>query len=455
MKPLKLQGLPDYDVLDVKRHEVVLGSAGRLLHRLQQDDVDSGSWNLRESVWPALGARAARDAKYLQLEPRLMLIPLSRIGARGGFSGSDILLGYFFDVEGRIYSSLPLVIKLSERTGGERKLIEEERLAQSIRPYVGYNKDSFAVPIDLDTTQPGFDVLWSPFALSELVEFGPRPGLRNNDMRDLLDLKDKEAAEIQQSFANLRTLIDAVYDTLNPLHTRAGLWDRYRRGLAAEYASYLRKFEDSWGTEWIEQWGRSEYVEELGNRYANPIWVIGQLQLSRDVDLICGAVHGDLHPGNVLYSDPHTPSIIDFGWADADSHLAKDFVLLECNLRFIYMPGELPLGCVQKFSRWIGMSQTCEGLENLWCVEAQETIASIREYFKKLANQKDNGDQNGKDGEHVDFDIEYIVPLFLVSFGLLRYVGDYKNQIAARQTVLNLADYIHSTVLQKLHIPKP
>jgi hypothetical protein len=323
---------------------------------------------------------------------------------------------------------------------------------------VGYHKDSFAVPIDLDTTQSGFDVLWSPFALSELVVLGPRPGLRNKDMRDLLDLKGKKAAEIEQCFTDLRTLNGAVYDTHQPHHTTAGLWDRYRRGLAEEYSLYLRKFEDSWGPEWIEQWGRDEYAQEMGKQHANPIWVLEQLQFSGDVDLICGAVHGDLHPGNVLYSDPNTPSIIDFGWADADAHLAKDFVLLECNLRFIYMPGDLPLECVQKFSTWIGMSQPCEELDNVWCVEAHRTIASIRAHFMKLAGRTRNAEQNEdteqKKDDLVDWDIEYIIPLFLVSFGLLRYVGDYKNQIAARQTVLNLADYIHSTVLQKLPIPR-
>lgn len=446
MKPLKLQSTPDYDILDPARFEAVLGSAGRLLERLQCDDAEVGSWNLRESVWPALGARAARDAKYLDLDPGLMLIPLSRIGARGGFSGSDILLGYFFDVEKRIYSSLPLVIKLSERKGGQRKLIEEQRRAQSIRPYLGYHKDSFAVPIHLDTMNPKFDVLWSPFALSELVVLGPRAGLRNKDMRDLLNLKGKNPAEVEQCFGDLRALIGSVYEILNPLHTRAGLWDRYRRGLADEYAAYLRGFEDVWGGEWISQWGREEYTEEMGKRHANPTWVLGQLQLARDVDLLCGAVHGDLHPGNVLYSDPNSPSIIDFGWADADAHVAKDFVLLECNLRFIYMPGDLPLGDVQRFSAWTGMTASCDDLEHQWCVEAHQTISSIRSHFIGLTKRKEI------DG--VDWDIEYIIPLFLVSFGLLRYVGDYKNQIAARLTVLNLAEYIHDSVLNKLLIAK-
>ncbi|HEX6910376.1 MAG TPA: hypothetical protein VF142_08270, partial [Longimicrobium sp.] len=121
-------------------------------------------------------------------------------------------------------------------------------------------------------------------------------------------------------------------------------------------------------------------------------------------------------------------------------------VLLECNLRFIYMPGDLPLECVQRFSSWIGMSEPCEGLKNQWCVEAHLTIASIRTHFMTLAGQKRD--------YVVDWDVEYIIPLFLVSFGLLRYVSEYKNQIAARQTVLNLADYIHSTVFKKLPIPK-
>jgi len=53
--------------------------------------------------------------------------------------------------------------------------------------------------------------------------------------------------------------------------------------------------------------------------------------------MFLGAIQGDLHPGNIVYTRGGRPAIIDFGWASDKAHVAKDFVLLECNLRFLFL----------------------------------------------------------------------------------------------------------------------
>jgi hypothetical protein len=431
MKALKLNRVPEYDILEEAPLNAVLGSAERLLSRMCQENSDAGNWNLRESVWPAIGALEARDAKYLEIQPRLVLLPLDRIGAKGGFSGSKIMLGYFSDEGSRIFSSLPLVIKLAKREGVNRKLVLEQRLAQSIRPYLGYYKDSFAVPIHLDVIDPEYDVLWSPFALPELIRWGTHLELTAKDLRQLL--------ERGKSMVDANRVIASVFNILEPLHRRVLLGARYPRSLADEYAQYLRGFREKWGPEWIRAWGEEKHTADLGrDDWTNPIWVLNQLSIAPKVELLCGAVHGDLHPGNILYSDVESPSVIDFGWADADAHVAKDFVLLECNLRFTHMRGDVPLSDIRKFSRWIGFNAPCDALEDKRSQETQETIKTIRSRFQNLV------------GEPADLDIEYVIPMFFVAFGLLRYVEDYTNQVAARLTVLELAEYIEKFVFPKL-----
>jgi hypothetical protein len=431
MKSLELRTIPEYDILEKDRLAAVLQSAQSLLDELTKVQPEGGNWNLRESIWPALGAMDARDAKYLVVKPVLVLLPLDRIGAKGGFSGSHILLGYFSDASQQLYSSLPLVIKLSKESDTEQKLRAEHHLAEEIRPYLAYHKDSFAVPIYLDIQNQQYDVLWSPFALPELIEWGTRINLTAKDMRQMLVPHPKE-------MSNVRKLIESVYNILTPLHQRAGLGGWYARSLVDEYRKYLRGYGEKWGEEWRVAWGAEQFAADLGREdWVNPVWVLNQLSVLRKADLLCGAVHGDLHPGNILYSTPETPSIIDFGWADPDAHIAKDFVLLECNLLFTYLPGDLPPSDVQTLCGWIGRESVCDGLVDPRASEIQKTIQVIRSRFQNLIGDR-------------DWDIEYVLPMFFVSFGLLRYISDYYNQIAARRTVLELATYIGNTVIPKL-----
>jgi thiamine kinase-like enzyme len=61
-------------------------------------------------------------------------------------------------------------------------------------------------------------------------------------------------------------------------------------------------------------------VEEFGTTYKNPLWVLSKLK-SFSCDIYCGAIHGDLHPKNIMLSESGVPRIIDFGWTSYDSHI--------------------------------------------------------------------------------------------------------------------------------------
>ena len=49
-------------------------------------------------------------------------------------------------------------------------------------------------------------------------------------------------------------------------------------------------------------------------------------------------VHGDLHPNNVLFGPEFSPVLIDYAFGHLNGHFVKDFVLMECSLRFLLPP---------------------------------------------------------------------------------------------------------------------
>jgi hypothetical protein len=436
MEPLTLEEVPDYDLLDEKPLAAILASAQRLLDCVCGELGDQGgSWSFRESVWPALGAHHSGGPGDSEIRPRLVLLPLSRIGSEGGFSGSKIHLGYFSDVgDEKIFPSLPLVIKLAEvKEHQRRKLPEEKALADDVRPYLAYHKDSFAVPLWVDEGDE-YDVLWSPFALTELVEWRTEASRLSLSALDLRKLLKEQADNGNEAIA----VVEAVYRMLRPLHRRARPVYRESRTFKDEYTRYLRHFPDEWGPKWLASWGEQETVVDLGGEtFHNPIWVLNRLLDAPAIEMLCGAVHGDLHPGNIMYSQVGTPSVIDFGWANSNAHVAKDFVLLECNLRFTYLHGDVPLSDVVTLARWIRIEPECGLLVDSAAIQAQRTIAEIRRKFVEL-------------GDNTDGDLEYVVPLFFVAFGLLRFFDENWNQVSARRTVLELAQYIATNVLPRL-----
>ena len=226
-------------------------------------------------------------------------------------------------------------------------------------------------------------------------------------------------------------VLDATFRLLRNLHHRLNKAQLEERLYCEEYERYLRKLDGGeWGLEWKEAWGTSEthHVDDAGGRFANPFWILERLRTVRK-PMYIGAVHGDLHPGNVVLTDDQ-PRIIDFGWARDSAHIAKDFVLMECNLRFHTVRPELNQRDVHALSDWIKWDTPIPEALVRYTRDRAELIQHVRDIAKRTFPKETN------------WEWEYIVPLFLVAFGLLRFAPQLGNQQAAVRFVLALGTEI-------------
>jgi hypothetical protein len=350
-----------------------------------------------------------------------------------------------------------MVIKLSPKH--EAKKLEDERdRASRVRLHLAYYPGEFALPIHYDSVSD-YGVLWSPFSSSTPLlrtytgSTGSRLALGIEDLWYHLrkqtpssfspTLSEAEAADPAKAPAkdidvrfdrniDLKQAIETAFELLKPLHFGNGTAKHMDREILAEYKRYLRGAEGNWGVVWNQIWApNSQKTISLdGSTRLNPFWVLNEIGKKGAVPLYCGGVHGDLHPKNILFSDHKTPHIIDFGWADPEAHIAKDFVLMECNLRFMVLRPEISKSHIEQMANWIGIDDASPKISDPYCQSRIDLIELIR----KIAVSRIS--------DATDWTWEYAIPLFLTSLGLLKHLRDTDNQQSALTTVIAGGEYV-------------
>ncbi|MDA8564247.1 phosphotransferase [Mariniblastus sp.] len=424
-----------FEGIEAERLEAIKSSAVRLFNsmRIASGTKEAGVvWTMAESLWPALSL--PEFAKDSLQGAALRIIPLGRIGQMEGKSGSLVVIGFFHDPSRPdMPHSHPVVIKTLS-TEKRDKLREEFENSKSVKPFVYDHKDDFAIPIFFDDEQPQFHVLWSIFSPSNPiwpvgVAGSVSDSLKVDDLRNPLINGEDELA---------RPIIESTFRLLKNLHLRLNRFKIEERKFGTEYARYLRKLDEGdWGSEWREIWAdeNTRRIEDSGAEFANPFWILKQLQPIKK-HLFIGAVHGDLHPGNIVLADGE-PRVIDFGWAMDGAHVAKDFVLMECNLRFHTVRPQLNQRDVYALSDWLSWDSPIPKGLGAYALKRAELIQHLRGIAKQTL---------GNNRSEVQWDWEYIVPLFFVSFGLLRVAPHLGNQQSAVRFVLALASHIERMI---------
>jgi hypothetical protein len=443
---VKFEGTEDERLTDIAASAELL--LGRILPPPGRNATDAeppqAVWSLRESVWPALGLSGQQlpDASKV----RLKLLPLSRLGQMEGKSGSLVLVGWFEGENFVAPTSHPLIVKTRKRDAdGTSKLREEYDNAMAVKPFVYDRKDSFAIPVWFDGGRPDYDILWSSCMLTDrtaeagAAEQNPSGNrLLSADLREYLG--GVNAGQDDDTEAALDVIGDA-FRLLRNLHRRCN-WTTpseqcQERSVREEYTNYLRKFSavrnaGVWGPRWAEHCWAGAKVKYLGSGSdspVNPIWLVERL-LGMTYPMLLGVVHGDLHPGNIIPRPHEPPAIIDFGWSQDHAHLAKDFVLLECNLRFLSLRPQIGQERIRPFVKWLAWDETPPpGLDG-YLEGRVKLVRRVREEAKRVF------------GDATDWDREYLVPLFLCAFGLLRYAPQLGHQLAAILFVESLANYL-------------
>lgn len=410
----------------------------RLLERMIPPPGDACVWCLLDVVWPGLARQDIEAANRERIE--LAIVPLSRLGQMEGQSGSFVVFGRLRSPLAARPSNL-LVIKTRKKSGGGDGLETEWKAALAAKPHTFDRKDSFAIPLHFDDRDSDYEVLWSlclpTVRESEADKVDFDNFRRVDDLRDLLTFQPGQTVPgmVTDPVAASGVLHD-TYRLLRNLHrgsAAAGTHnlERVDRAFGAEYERYLRNYacdgSGRWGSEWAAVWAPpSEPRVRAGT---NPLWLIERLR-RQSVSMQIGLVHGDLHAGNVILRDGDVPAIIDFGWSAERAHLAKDFVLMECNLRFVTLRPQVGDEELDRFSGALAWDSAPEPAPSEYLAHRCELIKVVRDAARAVF------------AEDTNWTREYLAPMFLVAFGLLRFARQLHNQRAAVLSVERLANLL-------------
>lgn len=141
--------------------------------------------------------------------------------------------------------------------------------------------------------------------------------------------------------------------------------------LGEEYAWYLRDCAtDERLRTWLASSANDEEFETGGGTYPNPLRYVRRLREAKRTLPTC-TVHGDLHSSNIVMDSNDIPRLLDFTWCQKGKHVLKDFLVMECSVRFLMMPNHL------------GQSQQTM-LDELLLQPDEERAAALLEEFRRF-----------------------------------------------------------------------
>ncbi len=399
--------------------------------------------NESESVWRAAAERAPKDGnKLIWSDVRVCVLPLDRIGAPKGASGAHVFVAYFADnrdisASERIPSSRPLVIKI----GDHSNLIGENAVGQKWPTLDRDHEVKFAKPIYLHQVTGGLGVLVAPFQSDfTAIDGGGALNVKLNDLWGLLhnvnEYHSGKCLGAPPDWAMINQSVQFTIDTMNQVHkNHRGSIERVKTNLSSVFESYLRGVCDAAKRRHIpiNLFGEQETVRAFGRTWQNPLRLADDLhQDAGEKELAMGPVHGDLHPKNIVLGHQGSVNIIDFGWVEKKAPVALDYLLLDINLRGVTLPSQLSQNDICSFASFLEPIQKIEKLPSTMQPRARIIKDTLWSRYQSNAAA-------------ICWRTEYLIPMFLVSFGLLVHLDNARNQTSLIATVLSLARKIRES----------
>ena len=220
----------------------------------------------------------------------------------------------------------------------------------------------------------------------------------------------------------LQSLYDIVALNNATIPRRINYGREYRRYLREKSRS--RKLLDPLSDFFPEERSMSRHG---GLTLRNPRRILNEVKM-RTLDTRVRHVHGDLHPKNVLIDDQRNPNMIDFAYGSASGHWVKDFVLMECSVRFVEPPRLLqaePLRYADHaLLREDGTDEMREIANNssTRTAEVLNEMAALVETIRSKCRECHPG---------YDFD-EYLTAMYLILMGCIRLAAyqDFRVMLA-------------------------
>lgn len=377
------------------------------------------------AAWPA-AFDAQKDGTKIPLdEIKIIVLPLDRIGAPAGASGADVYIAYYSHAPKTapaLVASPPLVVKI----GVHEKLLKEKKGADDWPTLSSQEAQRFAVPFHLDKDDEVWSVLIAPFHSEfDSADRGTRNIVKVRDLWGLL-VQQEELCDLgEEHWKQVERCIAQALDAVQSPH-RASRAEPQRKvqPYSSAYSWYMRDTTGSGAFCHIPKliFGSSSTVEAFGRTWSSPIPFVEDLISKKDFEGCLGAVHGDLHPKNIVINYENAARIIDFGWAKRDAHIVLDYLLLDLNLRGVTLPSQLAEGDILALASFLEPEQDVAALPKI----VQRRASIIKEVIWKKAQARAVS----------DWETEYLIPLLLVGYGLLVYLDSARNQSALVATVL-------------------
>lgn len=377
-------------------------------------------------VWPALFDSNSSGRLIPLNEIEIVVLPLDRIGAPAGASGARVFIAYYSHTPtagAQLVASPPMVVKIGSATS-----LREEKAGADGWPHLSQQEAArFARPIYLDDTDPNWAILVAPFhSLFETGETGVRNIVKLADLWQMLDNKNELLSLDAAHWQGVRRCVEQALDAVQSPH-RASLAKprRENRAYASAYDWYLRSTTRRGRLSHIPSliFGTEPTVAMFGQTWTNPVPAVEELVASKSFEGYFGAVHGDLHPKNIVLNHEHAARIIDFGWARRDAHIVQDYLLLDLNLRGVTLPSQMAESDILAIASFLDPGQQVDALP----VSVQPRAEIIKDVIWQRAKQRAVNDWSN----------EYLTPFLLVSYGLLVHLDSARNQPALVATILS------------------